>query len=925
MWPLAVLGLLWAALTTGREYTGGECECTNDNSAIPEGHDMEGSDIGKFCKAWDETSDLCDPNWEDYELKNEEWCRNEWCYVKEDCWRTFEGKNYTSTQTVYHTQDDVQLFWSYETCGYPNYFSGTWNWTFSSCPKRMPKDVYFLVDSSGSVANKWDDIKRAMVKFILNLNPNDVNACLNDALDCGDRAALILFGGTKNDPDDDNVKVLETLTYDLKGLAYTAGRMKRLQSKIGKSAHTWTWTGIKTVINEWDNEPLDKGNQKLFFIITDGKPDPPGKKPSFTKQPNENPCDYTNGNIDIVDELRDRQIKTIIFTIGDPFDSLDCLVEDVSKDIINVPDPSDFFNEVDDDIFCTETKPTPNPTPEPTHLPSHQPTLHPTHLPTHEPTEEPTPHPTPTPSHRPTNEPTHKPTHEPTHAPTQHPTPGPTARPTDRPTHQPTVHPTDRPTHRPTEHPTPGPTMHPTPEPTDRPTHSPTDDPTHEPTDRPTQRPTNHPTDHPTPNPTMKPTARPTNSPTMFPTGQPTQGCIPYASQKSKFRLLGRSAHCRKNIPVGEAVPGIPNPGQDCADSAYMICWELIPEYKNKIWSKEECEWECTRDQRCNGFELTPDGKCRMIDGKPPGLSDQAGNVECWIKEEDCNPSFGADDLNSVMLNECYCPIDLADSEGYFWYQMMRIPENSRYCNEDEPSNGCGASCVNKKNDLIRRAQANRMFHLCQNWCLFDVDDPYNTFWIWDMERFCWTDTRTKVNRHGKSHHVNYCKNRHIRVNNGKGSIEFNYMVERTRNMCTPPPAIDYVSYYLSRNDRESCGVTCARNGKTCYVGRSPTNRRKVYTTGVLNKFEFTGLTGKNDFGVNIDDKNEQDTRNAFQAAGANCQGIEKDDSRDGRRKFYYPAIDSAGRCYMRSARSKVDECGGASPGKGFRRLCACQ
>merc|ERR550539_345756 len=97
------------------------------------------------------------------------------------------------------------------------------------------------------------------------------------------------------------------------------------------------------------------------------------------------------------------------------------------------------------------------------------------------------------------------------------------------------------------------------------------------------------------------------------------------------------------------------------------------------------CTTECAYDQRCNGFEFVATGEvggvkqgtCKLIDDLPVALTSPGGTSAnpsittqsdldaaswdslngaiCYEKNVGCNPYFGADDLNDVML-KCYCP-----------------------------------------------------------------------------------------------------------------------------------------------------------------------------------------------------------------------------------------------------------------------------
>jgi len=132
----------------------------------------------------------------------------------------------------------------------------------------------------------------------------------------------------------------------------------------------------------------------------------------------------------------------------------------------------------------------------------------------------------------------------------------------------------------------------------------------------------------------------------------------------------------------------------------------------------------------------------------------------CFAKGGDdyCNPYFEAKDLTDVMLN-CYCP---NNRKGSYTKRVKRTVATTKYCYSD--------SIVDER---IKKAQANRMFHLCENWCLFETSDPAQESWFWDPWKQCYRETYTVGND-------GYCE-RAIRKPN---SIEFKFIKFRTQNFC---------------------------------------------------------------------------------------------------------------------------------------------
>jgi len=430
-------------------------------------------------------------------------------------------------------------------------------------------------------------------------------------------------------------------------------------------------------------------------------------------------------------------------------------------------------------------------------------------------------------------------------------------------TRQPTPYPTKLPTQLPTPSPTQSPTPLPTQSPTPSPTNLPTPSPTHLPTPSPTHLPTPSPTHLPTPSPTTMPTELPTQSPSPSPTKVKTitTVCEPFSHKINNFRHvdMGVGASCRGGI--SESWPG----ARTC-DSPYLIC---LPEentpadsflgrtYFNDThrYTVDECKRECRFDQRCRGFEFVADtesnlGSCILIDDVAIIVVDRptpyefaytsnlsnldstvtGGDAICFEKFDICNPYFNASDLNDTMLS-CYCP---NNRKGSYTKKVKRTVSNTRYCGSDA-----------EMDERIKLAHANRMFHLCENWCLFNTLNPEQESWYWDPWNTCWYETYS-----GPGAHRAYCD----RVIRNPDSIELQFVNRRAQNFIScnktmiPPtlsPVEDVNVKYLFSAPAESCDDACAAKAKTCAAEQ--TARVFSSETELTNVFLEAGFTCKSD------------------------------------------------------------------------------
>jgi len=379
----------------------------------------------------------------------------------------------------------------------------------------------------------------------------------------------------------------------------------------------------------------------------------------------------------------------------------------------------------------------------------------------------------------------------------------------------------------------------------------PTESPSSSPTETPTSSPTTMPTESPTSSPTTLPSENPTSSPTTLPTEAPTEFCETYTNDVQDLTFLGAGSSCRGGI--NESWTG----GRTC-DSPYIIC---LPEentpsidmmedrYMNVThrYTVPECLRECSYDQRCMGVEFVADanssfGDCNLIDSIPVVVEDAenifnyytgdhrnldnsttGGNVLCWGKSDYCNPFFEADDLNDGMLN-CYCP---NNRKGFYTKRVQRNVNNTRFCGNDS-----------RVDVRIKKAQANRMFHLCENWCLFETFNPEEENWYYDPWQMCWRETYS-----GIGEHRSYCD----RVIRNPDSIEFKFFNHRIEHFCgvstppTPQPVADTSTTWFLAHKLENCDDACSRNGLTCAADQTST----VFKTesDLLDAFMEAGIS----------------------------------------------------------------------------------
>jgi len=426
---------------------------------------------------------------------------------------------------------------------------------------------------------------------------------------------------------------------------------------------------------------------------------------------------------------------------------------------------------------------------------------------------------------------------------------------------------------------------------------------------------------------TRQPSATPTETPTYMPTEQPTiikvrtSTCKPYAHTTEDFNTeYGVGSSCRGNID--ESWPG----GRSC-DSPYLIClpqentpardegraWHFNDTHRYNV---QECQRECLFDQRCRGIEFVADanshlGNCTLIDDietlvvNPSQnydfdykIGDNVTNLDSSVtggaamcfekKAETCHPYIGASTYNNVTkfqtILDCYCP---NNRKGSYTKKVKRTVENTRYCGDDT-----------NVDERIKMAQANRMFHLCENWCLFNTLNPEQESWYWDPWNTCWYETYS-----GRGAHRGYCD----RVIRNPDSIELQFVNRRADNFIscdktrtpTEAPVEDAnVTYFLSE-EVASCDEACSSNSMTCAADQTA----RVFSS-------------------------EQDLKAVFQKAGFTCNSENIIMNRTNWEGWALPGLGYGRICANRlptlSHLEDLDSDCNRKIGEGWRRLCAC-
>jgi len=404
-------------------------------------------------------------------------------------------------------------------------------------------------------------------------------------------------------------------------------------------------------------------------------------------------------------------------------------------------------------------------------------------------------------------------------------------------------------------------------------------------------------------------TRLPTPAPTAVPWGVATEEplvCEEYVNSIDDLHFLGVGSSCRANI--NDSWPG----GQSC-ESPYIVCLpqENTPSndkmgnpYKSTDYryTVDECLLECSYDQRCLGVEFVADidsavGDCNLIDDIPVAIENEVngysynsadtdldssttfGDALCWKKDNYCNPYFEAEDLNDDMLN-CYCP---NNRKGFYTKKVKRTVNSTRYCGSDAEAD-----------ERIRKAQANRMFHLCENWCLFNTENPEGESFYWDPWKMCWRETYS-----GTGEHRSYCD----RVIRNPYSIEMKFVSARSELYCgaspmpSSAPIADPYVWVLSGNE-ESCDDACEGSSYTC---AEEATAQTMTETELKNAFAQAGVTCADEYLTMVD--------TSFQG-------------------FALPGLRESQYCIARQATidhlENLDTDCSREIGVGWQRLCAC-
>jgi len=432
----------------------------------------------------------------------------------------------------------------------------------------------------------------------------------------------------------------------------------------------------------------------------------------------------------------------------------------------------------------------------------------------------------------------------------------------------------------------------------------------------------------------------PTKQPTFVPTATTTVAADPdcfalgYTHRPEDLEFMGiaqaGSRGCRWGLET--FWPG--GNDADMCDSPYVLCLpaENTPNvgfpvpgstaelYKatNHQYTLDECKIECAYDQRCVGFEFNANqgqtGNCVLLDDVPMMIANPSGGVKadpmtlesdllavaewstlggsvCYQKNVACNPYFQEDDLSEIMLN-CYCP---NNRKGFYTKNVVRTVAATRFCGSDSDGS------ITKR---IREAQANRMFHLCENWCLFNTQAPRTESWYHDPWQQCWREQYAGIGTHRS-----YC----YRVIRDPYTIEQLFIDTRSNNMCattsvergsgpnTPSPTnigqVPPGNYdYVLADAEDSCDDACATAG-------------------------YSYCTRNTDFFTN---ESVFAQENPFTILGLTCSEYEI-----GEEGWAFPGVGPEGQCILRNpltnSQAWMAETGcNVAIGVGYRRICSC-
>jgi len=437
----------------------------------------------------------------------------------------------------------------------------------------------------------------------------------------------------------------------------------------------------------------------------------------------------------------------------------------------------------------------------------------------------------------------------------------------------------------------------------------------------------------------------PTVSPTNFPTQSPTsENCfsLGYTHEPAFLKFKEISADTTRGCRWGLKPEWEGGASDYMCDSPYVVCLPgentpnnngkggfpmaggLREDYKanDYLYTLDDCKMECAYDQRCVGFEFQAStkrtGACRLIDDVPMEVKASAFDSSpefsvydensllahedwstlkgmiCYEKDYDCNPYFTEDQLDDVML-QCYCP---NNRKGFYTKNVVRTVAATKFCGSDPQGD------ITKR---IREAQANRMFHLCENWCLFNTQLPRTESWYHDPWKECWREQYAGVGTHRS-----YC----YRVIRDPYTIEQLFIDTRSTKMCktgrdgdntdimpvynTVDPST--ISFHLA-DAEDSCEDACIKLGKRCNENIAA----QIYTdSNTWPNNPFTGLPG------------------------VSCTEFT-----EGRKGWAHPSVSSSGECILRHPETNTATSAGGikymettgcnvAIGVGYQRVCSC-
>lgn len=254
---------------------------------------------------------------------------------------------------------------------------------------------------------------------------------------------------------------------------------------------------------------------------------------------------------------------------------------------------------------------------------------------------------------------------------------------------------------------------------------------------------------------------------------------------------------------------------------------------------------------------------------------------------------------------KCYCP---NNRKGFYTKKVTRTVEATKFCGYDEQE----GDAVTKR---IKEAQANRMFHLCENWCLFNTQSPRTESWYhdpWNADGPCWREQYSGVGTHRS-----YC----YRVIRDPFTIEQFFIDTRSANMCgqelgganTPTP-----TYTMDATENPAMTYHMAMPGDTC-----------------ADKCADEGMTCSEDSNELVaGGANDEWAQAAFQEAGYDCSST----FTEGNYGWAFPGRNTDGTCLLANSNNAagtypdqttnhgpplVNTCN-MSIGANYQRLCSC-